>query len=161
MDARILASLQIVNSEYGRDSVRVTDLAKAVNLSVSRFSHLFTAEIDMSPARYIRVVRMKAASSLLTNTFLSIKEVAATVGVNGHASFCRTFKQSIGETPTAVRKFSKELCKTQAADSGQQKMQRNSRKCKAFSVVDSKSKRNLRVQIAPVDLHGSQGYEAT
>lgn len=114
-DTRILAALQLINTEYEQSSVRIADLAKAVNLSVSRFSHLFTAEVGTSPARYLRSVRIEAATGFLVNSFLSVKQVAIMVGLSNHASFDRAYKRSTGQTPTAVRSSWKGTPKAQAA----------------------------------------------
>lgn len=38
------------------EPISMSDLAAAINLSASRFRHLFRAETGMSPARYLRML---------------------------------------------------------------------------------------------------------
>jgi len=78
-------------------------MARSVNLSTSRFYYLFTADIKMPPARYLRLLRMQAAKELLETTFLSIKEIVAVVGFNDESHFVRNFKKLYGVTPTEHR----------------------------------------------------------
>jgi len=104
VDPRICATLQTVDTQYKRSNLKIADLAQSVNLSVSRFTHLFTAEVGMSPARYLRSVRLEAATTLLGQSFLTVKEVAVAVGMNSTGSLDRAYKRLSGRTPSAVRR---------------------------------------------------------
>lgn len=55
-------------------------MAAKVHLSASRFGHLFGAEMSVSPARYVKTLRLVRAKELLETSFLSIKEVMVSVG---------------------------------------------------------------------------------
>jgi len=74
-------------------------LAAAVNLSPSRFAHLFRSQAGVSPLRYLRELRMQRARVLLEETFLSVKEVMAEVGCNDPSHFARDFKRCYGMAP--------------------------------------------------------------
>jgi AraC family transcriptional regulator of arabinose operon len=78
-------------------------VARAVNLSPSRLRHLFKVEVGVSVSGYIRVQRIERAKSLLTATFLSVKQIAAQVNAPDVSHFVRDFKERVGLTPSTYR----------------------------------------------------------
>ena len=83
--------------------LRVPELARAVNLSPSRFTLLFRADTGVSPARYLQMLRMREARVLIQSTFLSVKEVMAKVGFNDPSHFTRSFARHHGVAPSRLR----------------------------------------------------------
>jgi AraC family transcriptional regulator of arabinose operon len=79
-------------------------LAQQVNLSRSRFAHLFREQTGVPPGRYLRDFRLDRARVLLETTFLSIKEVMAAVGLNDPSHFSRDFQHAFGASPREWRK---------------------------------------------------------
>lgn len=79
-------------------------LAEMVNLSASRFRHLFKEETGRTINQYLRERRLERAEFLLRTTFLSIKEVMSEAGVSSMCHFVQYFKKRYGMTPTAYRK---------------------------------------------------------
>src|SRR5919112_1568043 len=73
MDRRIELVISKIKSETATawDS---TTLATLVNLSPSRFRHLFKQETGMGPAQYLKEYRLRKAEKMLRTTFLSVKE---------------------------------------------------------------------------------------
>ena len=84
-------------------SIRIVDLARAVNLSASRFTLLFRAETGLSPARYLQALRLEEARTLIQSSFLSVKEVMARVGFNDPSHFTRSFVRQHGVAPSRLR----------------------------------------------------------
>lgn len=82
----------------------VEDLARLVDLSVSRFHHLFKAETDKTPTYYLRTLRLNFARELIQTSRLSMKQVLNTVGVKDRSHFYREFKRIFGLTPTQWRR---------------------------------------------------------
>ena len=82
----------------------VAQLALLVNLSASRFRHLFKEETGFSINQYLRERRLERAELLLRTTFLSIKEVALEAGLRSTSHFVQYFKKKYGVTPSAHRK---------------------------------------------------------
>ncbi|HEX5966278.1 MAG TPA: AraC family transcriptional regulator [Pyrinomonadaceae bacterium] len=78
-------------------------LGRAVNLSASRFQHLFKAEVGMAPAHYLRALRMERAKKLLQTSRLTVKQIMNGVGLEDKSYFAREFKKAYGLTPTAYR----------------------------------------------------------
>lgn len=103
MDRRI----ELVISEIETDFVRARDtaeLAALVNLSASRFRHLFKEETGRTIIQYLRELRLQRAELLLRTTFLSIKEVMSESGLTSTTHFVQYFKKRYGFTPSGYRK---------------------------------------------------------
>jgi AraC family transcriptional regulator of arabinose operon len=79
-------------------------LAVLVNLSPSRFRHLFKQETGATPAQYLKDFRLSKAERMLRTTFLSIKQILKQVGIASNAHFVRDFRRKYGTTPTAYRR---------------------------------------------------------
>ena len=79
-------------------------LAAMVNLSPSRFRHLFKQETGKGPAQYIKEFRLRKAEKMLRTTFLTVKQVLKHVGLGSNAHFVYDFHKMFGMTPTAYRR---------------------------------------------------------
>ncbi len=101
MDTRIESALAQMEQGLGTP-LSIATLAAGVNLSPSRFAHLFYREVGTSPARYLHALRMLRARLLLERTFLSVKEVMALVGCNDPSHFSRDFRRIHGVEPAHV-----------------------------------------------------------
>ena len=100
-DPRIQCALALLESQHRR---AVADIASELNLSVSRFRHLFTREMRISPTLYAKLARLEHARQLIKHSFLRIKEIAAIVGANDISHFVRDYKARFGQTPSEARK---------------------------------------------------------
>ena len=99
-DPRIQRALELLQQNHPRQSAEV---AMALNLSPSRFRHLFKEELGISPHHYLAWARLHRARELLENSFLRVKEVAALAGANDLSHFVRDYKMLFDETPTETR----------------------------------------------------------
>jgi transcriptional regulator GlxA family with amidase domain len=79
-------------------------IAKKINLSLSRFQHVFAQSTGVSPARYLKKMRLAQARYLLENSLLTVKQVAAAVGVNDLSHFTRDYRAAYGESPSESRR---------------------------------------------------------
>lgn len=103
MDRRI----ELVLAEIGSDVTRAwetAELAALVNLSASRFRHLFKEETGVGPGLYLRERRLERAELLLRTTFLTIKEVMSEAGMSSMSHFVSYFKRRYGVSPSGYRK---------------------------------------------------------
>ena len=82
----------------------VSDFAKICNLSPSRFAHVFTQRMGVSPYKYLLDLRIKQAKYLLLNTNLSVSNIAKSVGYEDSLYFSRVFKKTAGVSPLTFRK---------------------------------------------------------
>jgi len=102
MDPRVQKVVTLMREEFHRES-SLNEMAQFVNLSPSRLRYLFKSEIGMPPAQYLKAFRMQRARELLETTFLSVKEIISSIGVNDQSHFIREFKRTYGLTPAQYR----------------------------------------------------------
>jgi transcriptional regulator GlxA family with amidase domain len=102
MDQRVQKAIRLMQENLSR-KLLPGEIAIAVNLSLAHLRYLFKAETGMSPAQYLRSLRMQEARRLLETTFLSVKEVMHRIGVNDESHFTRDFKKVYGLTPAQYR----------------------------------------------------------
>ncbi|WP_238750914.1 7TM diverse intracellular signaling domain-containing protein [Neolewinella maritima] len=95
---------QIVLHHLEDEAFSIHDLARALHLSRSQMHRKLKALTGMSPAIYIRHVRLQQAKILLSVTDLSISEIAYRVGFKTPVYFSQVFKETFGESPSATRK---------------------------------------------------------
>lgn len=102
MDRRI----ELVIAQLEADTSHAWDartLGELVNLSASRFRHLFKQETGTTPGQYLRELRFRKAELMLRTTFLSLKEIADEVGTISLSHFMKEFKRRYGMTPSEYR----------------------------------------------------------
>ena len=103
MDRRIELVISKIKNETATPW-NSTTLAALVNLSPSRFRHLFKQETGTTPAQYLKEYRLRKAEKMLRTTFLSVKQVLKHVGLGSNAHFVYDFKKKYGMTPTEYRR---------------------------------------------------------
>src|SRR5262245_330183 len=102
MDWRVRTAIDTMLRDIDRP-LAISALARHVNLSRSRLTHLFHTEVGCSPARYLRQARLDRARQLVEETSLSIKEIMARVGFNDPSHFSRDFARRHGASPRRIR----------------------------------------------------------
>src|SRR5919106_2992901 len=102
MDTRIARALEQMEQHLDT-RLTIETLAAAVDLSPSRFAHLFRHDVGTSPARYLHALRMLRARVLLERTFLSVKEVMTIVGCHDPSHFSRDFRAFHDVAPRTCR----------------------------------------------------------
>ncbi|MHC4961028.1 MAG: helix-turn-helix domain-containing protein [Planctomycetota bacterium] len=80
-------------------------LAKVVCLSIEGLSKLFRKHLGISPSAYITQMRIKEAGRLLSQTEVSIEQIALTTGFPNRNYFSRVFKKITNESPAQYRKL--------------------------------------------------------
>lgn len=88
-------------------NLKVCDLAKMCNLSVSRFAHLFKSVIGVSPQQYVLDIKIQKSKELLENTGLPILTISEMMGMQSQHYFCKFFKKHTSFSPTEYRKMFK------------------------------------------------------
>ena len=85
------------------ESFSVCDLAARCNLSESRFSHVFRAQMGMSPTAYLAKIKVERAVELLESTDMSISDISSLLGFESQSYFCRFFKKALGASPSEFK----------------------------------------------------------
>jgi transcriptional regulator GlxA family with amidase domain len=101
-DVRVQRAIELIGLNYGKP-LGVPDLARAVGLSVSYFSHLFREQVGISPAKFLRDFRMREAEHLMTTTALPLRAIIPKVGVTDRSHFVRKFREFYGLAPSTYR----------------------------------------------------------
>lgn len=84
-----------------RAQLTMSDLARSVGLSASRFRAVFRREIGMSAQSYVVWLRINAACDALAQG-ASLSEAAYQAGFSDAAHFARTFRRTFGLAPSQL-----------------------------------------------------------
>jgi AraC family transcriptional regulator len=103
MDKRIIRVVESIQANL-QNELDLDERAREVNLSSSRLRHLFKTETGLSPAQYLKKLRMEKARELGEDTFMRVKEIMNAVGLSNSSHFTHNFKRAHGLTPTECRK---------------------------------------------------------
>ena len=94
--------------EHACDDIRLRDLAKLCNLSISRFSFLFGQVMNTSPMEYRNQLRIHAAAESIVQTNDKIPGIAYDCGFSSYSNFCERFQAIMGCSPAAWRNRKRE-----------------------------------------------------
>jgi transcriptional regulator GlxA family with amidase domain len=115
MAERIKKVIELMQGDPSR-SLSLGQMAESVNLSPPYFCYLFKSVTGVPPARYLKSLRMQQAATLLTTTFLSVKEIVRRVGCTDESHFVRDFKRMYGMTPSEYRNGALPVAEPQSAN---------------------------------------------
>ena len=82
----------------------IAQMAESVNLSESWFSLVFKNTTGLSPHQWQLNKRLEEARILLTDTDLSVADIADRLGFSDQAHLTRAFRQLVGRTPGSWRR---------------------------------------------------------
>jgi AraC family transcriptional regulator, arabinose operon regulatory protein len=103
IDERLVPVLEHVDRNLA-EPLDASRLAGVAGLSVSRFTHLFTEGMGISPQRYVEGQRLELARRLLDFTSRPIRVIARHVGYTDVLYFSTRFRQRTGMSPMAYRR---------------------------------------------------------
>lgn len=83
--------------------LKIDELAKHQNLSVSRYSERFKEKTGYSPIQYYVQLKIQKSCQLLYFSDLSIKEICQQVGFSDPYYFSRVFKKLMGIAPSQYK----------------------------------------------------------
>jgi transcriptional regulator GlxA family with amidase domain len=119
MDRRVKAAIEIMHRNP-HCRLELLELAHQVNLSPSRFSHLFKTETSLSPKQYSYEWRVQKAKELLDRTFLKVSEISARLGYKHTGDLSRAFTKFYGYPPSLSRRESRSMCQPSYEESTDQ-----------------------------------------
>jgi len=100
--APIVTAIRFIEKYYSED-IRLEDLACEVRLSKYHFARLFSKSVGLSPAQYIRKIRIEKAVQLLNQTEHSVEQIGRSVGFSNGNYFCKVFRKMVGTSPERFR----------------------------------------------------------
>lgn len=86
------------------DPIYLDDLARVAGMSRFHFNRSFSKVVGMPPMRFVRIMRVDEARSLLLNSTLPLREIAPRVGFADEFQLSRVFRETTGQSPTTVRR---------------------------------------------------------
>lgn len=89
--------------ENYQDKVSISVLAQLCNMSPSQFTRAFKREFGATVRTYLVSYRIDRACELLSNSMLSVGDIAFTCGFHDHAYFSRMFRRHTGMSPSDYR----------------------------------------------------------
>ena len=92
--------ISLINDKMGDSELNVETLASHVGMSRVHMHRKLKELTNQSAREFIRSIRLKQASLLLTQKKLSVSEVAYSLGYSNLSHFSNTFKDFYGMSPT-------------------------------------------------------------
>ena len=102
---RIIHRTQVYVSTHVWEELSVPFVARHVNMSPSYLTALFHKHLDISPAEYIRRVKLQESKQMIRENKLNFTEIAAELQYSTVHHFSRQFKEKFGMTPTEYAKL--------------------------------------------------------
>lgn len=100
---RIKSMLSFIHSHYDQP-VTVEEIARSAGICERECFRCFARVLDTTPKAYLTKYRVSAATRLLSETPLSITEIAYRCGFANSSYFGKVFHQMLGCTPRQFRK---------------------------------------------------------
>jgi transcriptional regulator GlxA family with amidase domain len=98
-----LREVQTWIAEHLAGDLSVPALAARAGMSVRNFSRAFRAEVGMTPADYVEVIRVEAARRALETSRDGIDAIARSCGFGTVATMHRVFRRRVHTTPARYR----------------------------------------------------------
>lgn len=95
---------QYIEQNY-MHGIKVTDIAKELNLDRSYFSTVFKRQTGISPQQYLSEFRLEQAAKMLVTDGGSVAAAAYLAGYNDIVNFSRMFKKHFGTAPSHYREM--------------------------------------------------------
>lgn len=96
---------ELVNwmTEHLTDDLSVEVLAARVAMSPRNFARRFNLALKVAPGKYVQMLRLDAARRLLTESSLSVKQVADRCGFQSAETMRIAFQRSLHTSPSDFR----------------------------------------------------------
>ena len=97
-------ALSYIDEHLTEDTISNARLAEIAHISESYLRRLFLASLGETPRQYLIRRRLDLAKRLLSESHLSVAQVAERCGFSSVYHFCRSFKSATGQTPLGYSK---------------------------------------------------------
>ncbi|MBR6627817.1 MAG: helix-turn-helix transcriptional regulator, partial [Lachnospiraceae bacterium] len=90
-------------AEHMQEKLTVEDIAAIIYMSPAAFSRAFHKHVSMPPITFLNELRLDKAKKLLSETDISISQIAEAVGFEDEFYFFKIFGRYVGVTPAVYR----------------------------------------------------------
>lgn len=94
---------QYIDQHY-KESLTLDLLAEKARINKYYMAHAFKREYGVSPINYLISCRIREGKRLLSETDLSLSQIAAVLGFSSSSYFSQSFRSAEGMSPTEYRK---------------------------------------------------------
>lgn len=101
-DDRIRKIVEFCQQNADKD-ITIDDLTDIACITKAHLMRIFREKMGVSPLQYIIRKKIQLAQGLLLTTDMSVRQIAARVGINDSSYFIRIFRKNIGFTPQDYR----------------------------------------------------------
>ena len=105
---RSAVEVRVLKTIESGTAYKITDLAAQLRMSTSNLQRVFKRETGVRIGEWLSTQRLQKAAYLLTNSYLSVKEIACAAGYEHMSSFIRAFERVYVATPTRYREIADE-----------------------------------------------------
>jgi AraC-like DNA-binding protein len=102
-EPRIREAVMLMHDDPAKEWT-LDGLASAVGMSRSALAERFRRTMGITPLSYLRTVRIQRAMHLLSESMLTLEQVALAVGYQDAYGFSKAFKKVVGESPGRFRR---------------------------------------------------------
>lgn len=101
-DGRVIAAIEYLENNL-EDRVSVASVAAVAGVSSRQLERLFVRNVGFSVASYCMMARLRRARELLSQTSMSVLEIALATGFTSASHFSRSYKRLFGTSPAGDR----------------------------------------------------------
>ena len=102
LNRRLLRARDAMDRAYA-EPLDVRAVAAVAHVSPAHFSRCFRAVFGESPHRYLQRRRVERSMFLLRESDRTVTDICFDVGFSSVGTFSRTFREIVGQTPSAYR----------------------------------------------------------
>lgn len=93
---------ELINANYTSD-LTIKDYAEQTGYTQEAITRIFQQQFKLSPGQYLLNLRLTKACQLLSENYMSIKEISANCGFRSQNYFSRIFLKKLKVTPSQYR----------------------------------------------------------
>jgi AraC-like DNA-binding protein len=86
-------------------NLTLADICQPLKVTEAHLIRLFRKHLNLTPMKYLQVLKLETSMSLLLNSGLSVKEIAYKLGYPNQFLFSRNFRAHTGVPPTEYRRL--------------------------------------------------------
>jgi transcriptional regulator GlxA family with amidase domain len=103
-DRHPIRDLQQFIADHPEADLSLDALADRVNMSRRHFARVFTAEVGVTPGRYVERIRIETARRRLEESQSTVESVAVACGFGSGENLRRSFVHALGVSPAEYRR---------------------------------------------------------
>jgi AraC-like DNA-binding protein len=102
-EIKITEQAKVIMNENLYQEISIQEIASRLNTGYTTFRINFKKHTGMAPAKYFHELRLNKAKQMLTETTLSVKEIAYMLQFSSTNQFSTFFRKSLGVSPKSLR----------------------------------------------------------